>query len=42
MMDYRDLANSHRPEWEQQCNRIGCKSHHLTVYRKMGRTGTLA
>jgi len=42
MMDYRDLVNSRRPEWEEQYRRIGCKSHHLTMYRKIGRTGRLA
>ena len=39
MLDYRDLANSRRPEWEEQYHRIRCKSHHLTVYGKIGRIG---
>jgi hypothetical protein len=26
MMDDRDLANSRRPEWEEQYRRIGCKN----------------
>jgi hypothetical protein len=34
MMDYRGLAYSRRPEWEEQYRRIGCKSLHLTVYWK--------
>jgi len=42
MMDYRDLANSRRPEWEEQCHRIGCRIHHFTVNWKIGRTGPLA
>jgi hypothetical protein len=42
MMDYRDLANSRRLEWDEQYHRIGCKSNHLTVYWKIGRTGALA